>query len=220
MPTTETISTRETLLALFAEDDGDWMRTHTDLAKKVGVDIPTTKATAEKWAKTMEKDGYKVITILDSSYPASLESVFRPPYVMAYKGEMSVYEKAMTPFGKGKVSDFVFLEKSVESLSRVLDKNKILFGTYDEAQHTLWLHDSETGNDFFMVESRQSAWDRLSTACRKFVAVDGDPEFVKISETMYPEYEPLYALPGNSGCECNRLIKKGWHLCDQSSDLA
>lgn len=62
----------------------------------------------------------------------------------------------------------------------------------------------------------------LASMSKKFLATEGNEYFIKRCEAEGDELTigHFFAIPGCSGCACNRLIKNGiWHLADCLDDF-
>ncbi len=75
------------LLYLAIVDKGDWTAIYKDVLRKRYVN-ETQRNEAEELLK--KSNGIKYITLLDSDYPECLKYIFKPPFVLFYKGNIEL----------------------------------------------------------------------------------------------------------------------------------
>ena len=83
------MTNREILLALAIKHKGDWNKIYTSLQKKDYDFTQEEENLAQNYAGNY-------ITILDSEYPDYLKQGFKPPFVLFYKGDISLIDKHHT----------------------------------------------------------------------------------------------------------------------------
>ncbi len=106
---------REILLYFALKHNGDWKKIYDSLEKKEVVEIDAVKE-----LENYSESGY--ITILDKEYPARLKNIHQPPFVLFYKGDVSVlnYKKALAVIGARKCSNYA-ITKTKKIISELRD---------------------------------------------------------------------------------------------------
>ncbi|MDE6472724.1 MAG: DNA-processing protein DprA [Clostridia bacterium] len=84
---------------------------------------------ADNMIAKMEKEGIKVITIVDEDYPDSLKDIYDPPYTLYYKGDKSLFyskdllavvgARRVSTYGKNVMQNFapVFVKSGLKIIS-------------------------------------------------------------------------------------------------------
>ena len=85
---TQFLSSRELILYLSLLYEGDWERIYSHLQNKDPID-------EDDAIKRIKKVKSKYITIIDEEYPVYLKSIFRPPFVLYYYGDISLIKSMM-----------------------------------------------------------------------------------------------------------------------------
>ena len=211
------INPATTLIYLYYEQKGNWEGIRKALAEKVELPDASTITTAlDGWrADMLAKDPeMNILTILDVStkeYPAWLTKVRRPPFVVVYTGNLEL----MNPKSK-----LLVVENG--DITKMLRRYGIMHGYADTDSITLYANTAESGDTVSkMYETGDAAAERLISIGDRFLAIDGQKGFLEKLSALKKDTDKrkLFALPGNAGCMCNKLIKSGWHLCDSGEDL-
>ena len=207
-----------TLLYFYVTKKGNWEEIQKSLVEKDELpDISDMQTTLEAWRKeVLEKTPEaQVISILDltstKAYPTWLTKFRRPPYVLVYTGSL----ETLKPKNK-------LLVVEDGSISKMLRRYGIAHGYADANGITTYINSPEVGDLVStFVEDEATARERLVSIGDRFLAIDGNPAFLETMKMFKKstDMKKLYALPGNAGCMCNKLIKSGWHLCDSGEDL-
>ena len=207
-----------TLLYFYATKKGNWEEIQKALSEKEELPpVATMQATLEEWRKAiLEKTpDAQVVTILDLTStklcPTWLTKFRRPPYVLVYTGSL----ETLNPKNK-------LLVVEDGSISKMLRRYGIAHGYADANGITTYINSPEVGDLVSnFVEDEVTARERLVSIGDRFLAIDGNPAFLETMKMLKKstDMKKLYALPGNAGCMCNKLIKSGWHLCDSGEDL-
>lgn len=206
------------LLYFYATKKGNWEEIQKALSEKEELpNVETMRTTLEDWRKAiLEKTpDAQVVTILDLTstklYPTWLTKFRRPPYVLVYTGSL----ETLNPKNK-------LLVVEDGSISKMLRRYGIAHGYADANGITTYINSAEEGDlvSTFM-EDEETARERLVAIGDRFLAIDGKANFLETMKKFKKSTNTknLYALPGNAGCMCNKLIKSGWHLCDSGEDL-
>jgi len=83
---------RKILIALAMKYDGDWLSIYDHVANKMLMDDKEVE-------QLNSKCKYQTITILDSNYPQYLKTIYRPPFVLFYEGDISLLKENTTYLG-------------------------------------------------------------------------------------------------------------------------
>lgn len=161
-------------------------------------------------------------------YTGNVETVksLSKPYVLMEKDER--FHQALQLKG----IPHCFVESYTEKEEPDVFKTKIFF--FDGEKHI----------EFYFKEEESESVSRLAHNAQKIVATHGDSKFFlgvreridtvtgrlgqdekfpskhpKEKRNLIDNSEKFYAVPGNSGCSCNDLIKHGWRLCDIFYDI-
>ncbi len=211
------INPQNTLLYLFCNKKGNWEEIRKALAEKEELpDSTTVSSTLDKWkAEMLAKDPeMQVLTILNvttKEYPVWLTKLRRPPFVIVYTGSFEL----LNPKNK-----LLVVENG--DITKMLRRYGIAHGYAEPDSITLYANTAEAGDTVNKIyETGESASERLISIGDRFLAIDGQPGFLEKLKALKKDTDKkkLYALPGNAGCMCNKLIKSGWHLCDCGEDL-
>ena len=109
----------EKILVYFAiKYNGDWDKIYRAINQKEKVDI-------ESLNDLIKQHGEKYITLLSENYPSRLKSIYKPPFVLFYRGDISLINshKSVAIVGSRKNSDYG--RDVTQRLSRELAKNNI-----------------------------------------------------------------------------------------------
>lgn len=109
----------EILVYLSIEHNGDWNKIYQDILDKKPVD-------KNEVSKAIEKLECKYITLLSQEYPTGLKSIFKPPFVLFYKGNISLLHdsnKKIAVIGSRENSDYG--KKNTEYICNGLVKENI-----------------------------------------------------------------------------------------------
>ena len=82
----KTLTAREVILYLSIKYNGNWSDIFNAVRKKERIDL-------EEYEKITNNISCSYVTILDADYPNSLKSVYRPPFVLFYYGDLSLINK-------------------------------------------------------------------------------------------------------------------------------
>lgn len=74
------VSTHELVVRLAIEDYGDWNKIYEDVKNKRDLE------------KDIDLSKVDAITILDTEYPSILRNIYKPPFVLFYKGSLSLLD--------------------------------------------------------------------------------------------------------------------------------
>lgn len=105
---------------------GDWDKIYNALDKKEKIPHQDLEGINSK-----VKSNY--ITILNPLYPKYLKNVFKPPFVLFYKGDISLinhFHKTIGLVGGETVSDYD--NKQIETLTKGLNKEDRIISTFNE----------------------------------------------------------------------------------------
>jgi DNA processing protein len=94
-------SMRDILIFLSAEFDGNWMRIREEIEKKAACNEREIKA-------CLSKVKSNVITMIDSDYPLQLKNMFRPPFVLYYRGNRDLlkYDACLAVIGSRECTEY------------------------------------------------------------------------------------------------------------------
>ena len=95
--------------------NGDWFKTYEAVKKKDEISEEELRECEQKL------ENVNVLTILDAEYPECLREAVRPPFVLFYKGDISLLgnkEKNITFYGKREMdSDSTNVVRAIESIT-------------------------------------------------------------------------------------------------------
>lgn len=112
----------DVLLFLTIEHDGDWNKIYKDITEK----RPINKEDVEKVKNSIPND-CNYITILDNNYPSSLKSIYKPPFLLFYKGNLSLLsssKKKVAVIGSRLYTDYG--KKAAIEITKDLVKKDII----------------------------------------------------------------------------------------------
>ncbi len=204
----ESLTSREVLIYLYVKKKGNWREIYKALSEKEKLpsDLTTCHVEIDKFLTKHPK----TVTLVDDDFPTALKSRKHPPFVLPYEGEL----------GLADYDQMVAIEDC--TLALLFTKHKIRHCFVDEKGSCHIRIPSTEGEspykELVFEEDREHSILTMAAISKKFVATQGDRNFVTAFEDALDK-SSLFALPGNSGCECNKLIKEGWHLCDCPSDV-
>ena len=96
------VKSREILIYLAMLYSGDWVKIFDHLQNRESID-------EEDCAKVLELVNSKTITIFDEEYPTWLKSIYRPPFVLFYHGDISLirdFDKMLGVIGSREPSEY------------------------------------------------------------------------------------------------------------------
>lgn len=193
-------------------------------------DFPALEAKIKGIDKELEEafGGYfKFKTIADDLYPSELSKLkdggVKIPICFAYSSYLfdeeivsiltkenpyMIWIETDNPLGEALISKLRTKERSEEE--------DFQYCYYIKDKHTLRVHRSiKTPDALFMLGEEYKGL--CAKTCGAFVATAGEEAITNIINSR-PEVRKL-AIPGKSGCACNKLIKGGWQLCDCIADI-
>ncbi|MCD8194706.1 MAG: DNA-processing protein DprA [Coprobacillus sp.] len=77
------IKGRDILIYLSLKNDGDWDKIYEDIQNRANLDFSDSD-------DILSKLDSNVVTILDKEYPRQFANIFKPPFVLYYKGDISL----------------------------------------------------------------------------------------------------------------------------------
>ena len=80
------MNAREMLIALAIKHEGEWENIYKDIQNKVFL----SQEEIETYSFKYSEDFTNAVTILDSNYPDYLKNIEKPPFVLFYKGNLSL----------------------------------------------------------------------------------------------------------------------------------
>lgn len=96
------MSARNILIYLAVVNNGDWQKIYNQITEHEPLDEKVVEATANKIKS-------KAVTILDDDYPEPLKTVYRPPFVVFYHGDLSLIKdkrKLLSVVGSRDISEY------------------------------------------------------------------------------------------------------------------
>ena len=96
------MSARRTLIYLAVIHNGDWEAIMKDIEEKISVP-------KEEVDKVLSKIRSQTVTLLDDDYPIALKQMIRPPFVLFYRGNLSLikdYKKCISYIGSREASPY------------------------------------------------------------------------------------------------------------------
>lgn len=204
----EILTSREVLIYLYVKKKGNWKEIYKALSEKepLPADLTTCRVEIDKFLAKHPK----TVTLVDSDFPKTLQSRKHPPFVLPYEGELKLAD----------YDQIVAIEDC--TLAAIFANHKIRHCFVDEKGSChIRIPTTEgegTYKELVFEDDREHSILTMAAISKKFVATQGDRSFVTVFEDALDKSN-LFALPGNSGCECNKLIKERWHLCDCPADV-
>ena len=192
-------------------------------------DFPTLEKKIKGIDKKLEEEFggyYKFRTIADEDYPsflARLSDVTKIPLCFAHTAGLSdeelenmlckenpymVWIETENPMGDMVASKLKGKERT--------EKDDFQYCYYIRNKHVLRIHTGIDKADSLIMINDEYKY-LCAKMCGVFVATVGDETIAKIINDR-SSCEKL-ALPGKSGCNCNKLIKNGWKLFDCVADI-
>ncbi len=206
------LTAKEVLIYLYAKKKGDWMAIYKAIADKEA--LPADLDACRSVIKKFLGEHPKIMTVVDPSFPDTLKKRTNPPFVLPFTGDEKIID----------YDQIIAIEG--EELCPSLTRHGIRHCFVDDRG---WCHirvpQYNTAKDEYEIkevvleEDRSHSFNTMTAVSRKAVATKGSKEFSDAFLSEWSSKSNLFALPGNSGCACNQLIKQGWHLCDTWSDL-
>lgn len=141
------------------------------------------------------------ITICDSEYPKFW--IGKMPLVLQFRGKL---ETVQSP------EQTVIVENG--ALTPYLEKQQVSHITYNEEEQSIVVS-GKKGILTLIAPGGYLSIFQLGTVA---LAIDGTADFAASAEGAKTIMKRM-ALPGVAGCACNKLIKRGWSLCDCADDL-
>lgn len=207
----KSLEAREVIIYLHVIKKGVWEDVYKAISEKEA--LPSDLDACRRVVNKFLSKHPNVVTIVDPAYPDVMKRRKHPAFVVSFAGDLGVIE----------YDQIIALE--TEALSPALTNHGLRHAFLDDNG---WCHiriprlDISTGEysnkELVLEDDRKHSIFTMIALCRKAVAINGEEDFSENFRSSFHEKE-LYALPGNSGCACNKLIKSGWHLCDSWQDL-
>ena len=187
------------------------------------------KAADDKLGGDIEHNFYFLHTT-DGSYPKEISKLAFAPFVIECKGDLSDLKARSCLWLES--ADFLnmmsgldipscYVEKSVGVSKKSLKDEDNVEGPDSCLVICTPFRSPKTGEMTFkksyFFEDYEYAMVRASQMAKMALADKGDTNFADLC--MRIPKKNLFAVPGNSGCATNRLIKGGWNLCDCAEDL-
>lgn len=100
--------------------NGDWNKIYQDIVEKKAID-------KEDVEETLKSVTYPYITLLNSNYPECLKYIFKPPFVLFYKGDINLLNnnyKRIAVIGSRENSDYGKI--STENICKDLVKENVV----------------------------------------------------------------------------------------------
>jgi DNA processing protein len=110
----------EVLVYLSIIHNGEWNKIYQDILEKRPID-------KNEIIETVKNHNISYITLLDKRYPTSLKTIFKPPFVIFYKGNIELLnspKKKIAVIGSREHSEYG--KKSTESICKDLSKENII----------------------------------------------------------------------------------------------
>lgn len=208
------MTTQEIITLLYINKKGNWADMTEALKEKEALE--GTKEEKFKKVKEFTKRFPHMVTIMDKEYPEIFKKASKPPFVVAYDGDISILEKAKdcnivaaeTPmlkrsFDSHGIPNVCFIKSDKEW------ESKVSFSVFTESG-------TENHLEIYVSDEEVAYFSIIGLTASKFIATDGDP---RICSEMIALGIDMYAVPGKPGCYCNKLIKEGATLCDSWKDF-
>ncbi len=110
----------EILVYLSVVHGGDWNKIYKDILDKKSVD----KNDVDEVISSLK---FKYITLLDSRYPSCLKSIFKPPFVLFYEGDISLINDTNRRIAViGSRDNSKYGEESAFRITKGLCKQKVI----------------------------------------------------------------------------------------------
>lgn len=215
---------RNILIYLYLKNKGDWTKIYSDVVGKT----PVTDAEVSEAITKEEAMGNKFLTLVDENYPERLKRASQPPFVIKYsEKKKGIMLKTLKLADKGDIA-LTGVEYSPEIIS-LLQEHPLYLATtigltLPETDGTekpcVRIQQGKNILGAIICHSQLEALNFLGQVCNQLLAVTAEPEFkIALNRALINNVD-VFACPGNSGCECNKLIKGGASLCDTWEDLA
>ena len=128
---------RNILISLAIKYNGDWHKIYATLQDKKH--IPELKEVEETVSSL--GDDIKALTILDKEYPASMRESTRPPFVLFYKGDISLIqnENIATVYGRrNEYRDYEAVYNAVDNITTAAkEKNGVVLTSGSQGISTM-----------------------------------------------------------------------------------
>lgn len=177
------MNARQTLVTFTLKYNGDWNKIYEAIRTKELI----SDEDYEKYGEIAK--GYQFITAIDEEYPKALKNIYKPPFVLFYKGDLSLLNNnVLGAFGSREtpVSDRKFYDKIDEHNHTLLScndyaldttKNKtinVLYGGFDIRHHKADLEITEYPNGVNPTQDTMAYSKRIMAGlCNKLVIVNG-----------------------------------------------
>lgn len=186
------------ILCAVLASEGDWQETY-DIIKDKNFNV--VEDYEERVEKELQKNTY--ITLVDGSYPKSLQNMYKPPF--AFKLE------------KGDLGDFVSMAGKyilvsnnqcemldIEPKNTIVVKGKVVY----------------VGNDFVIKAFDNTQAIQIAVSLSDKVLINDDKKINKLIVNLsLVSNKDVYAIPTQNPSFRNNLIKEGVFLADSASDL-
>ena len=168
------LTTKQIIVALANKYEGDWAVIYKVISKREDLD------TLSDWCdKSKDTDQ---ITLLDPEYPKTLKGGYQPPFVLFYKGDISLLADSNTKLcvSAGREIDPLLLNKALEDISQ-LPKDIVIVTQVSDIIHTA----IKTGHKVIVTLpcGYNMYWSVCNAETRKLVLQNGG-----LVITTYPDY--------------------------------
>ena len=186
------------ILCAVLASQGNWQDTY-DIIKDKNFDV--VEDYEERVEKELQNNTY--ITLVDESYPKSLQNMYKPPF--AFKLEKGDLDDFMSMTGKYiLVSNNQCEMLDIEPKNAIVIKDSIVY----------------VGNDFVIKAFDKTQAIQIAVSLSDKVLINDDKEINKLIVNLsLVNNKDVYAIPTQNPSLRNNLIKEGAYLADSASDL-
>lgn len=126
---------------------GDWDKIYKALEKKEKISI----SEIQQLDKRIKKDKIQFFTILDESYPESFKGVYKPPFVIFYKGNKSLISNKDIYFLTGDTNKNEHVKRNIQLLlPNILKKYKTLNSLHKGVEELVYEKSMKENNTIFV----------------------------------------------------------------------
>ena len=142
------IKGKDVLVFLSIKYQGDWNSIYQAIKNKELVDETQVQ-------ESIAKIESKIVTIIDEDYPESLKKIYKPPFVVYYKGDLSLLNKNNV----GIIGTPNFSHETSKRLNTLLRETKlkypgIMYATINNSSYEEYIH-STYGKESILVLDRE-----------------------------------------------------------------
>ena len=142
------IKGKDVLVFLSIKYQGDWNSIYQAIKNKELVDETQVQ-------ESIAKIESKIVTIIDEEYPESLKKIYKPPFVVYYKGDLSLLNKNNV----GIIGTPNFSHETSKRLNILLKETKIkypgiVYATINNSSYEEYIHGTY-GKEYVLVLDRE-----------------------------------------------------------------